>query len=754
MSSSVNRLIRAARKLRKMPPAEVKGRIRERWRQTAERRSYRKMKATAPSDTIHHGIAEAALMRASALVPGCQRSIFEEARQDGSFVFRRIQAHAVGRAQGWISGRFHLLGTGVDLSQPIDWHRDPRSGLRWPRAFYADMELYEASGDVDVKHVWERNRHQFLAEIARGWLCGGPAQYGTLVIDAISGWIADNPVLEGVNWASGLEVAMRSLSWTWTLAALADWPDWRGDVLQRVVASLQQHGSYLSHHLSFYSSPYNHLIGEATALFILSLLLADTEEASAWESLSRDVLTRHGPRQFYSDGFCVEQATGYHFFTLGFLAHALAAARSAGRPLDRLDPILHRAFRAGAALRKPDGRWPAVGDVDSARSLPVLTDDYWDFRGLCNLGAVLFHDPALKFDGAGSELFWVTGNAGLRDWARLSGGPESQRYHLREAGYVVAAEPCHGGTWLLLDGGPLGAGLHHDATPSTAHGHADTLQVLYVDKGRTILRDPGMPFYFGSRAWVDHFRGPEAHNTMVIEGTCQGRHAGRLAWSHVMDRPDVDANLSDELWLVRASARWKQDVSIVRYVLALPGRGLWIFDWITSSIARRVEWFWQVEGDWHAVPNPSDSCSVFIESELGKLHMYSAGSPLHATVDKARQISPVGWDAPEYGQLCPAERVRVETVVEGELLVATALADDPSPFCARVHGHDVGLLDPQGGDSPLIEDEDLFWKGTFPNEAVTVVAGNAARRKAGMWVLKDSRDWPAAMLVSQLRAVT
>ena len=47
---------------------------------------------------------------------------------------------------------------------------------------------------------------------------------------------------------------------------------------------------------------------------------------------------------------------------------------------------------------------------------------------------------------------------------------------LKDAGYAIAQKE---GDWLLFDAGPIAAGLHSDATPSAAHGHADTLQVLY-----------------------------------------------------------------------------------------------------------------------------------------------------------------------------------------------------------------------------------------------------------------------------------
>ena len=67
--------------------------------------------------------------------------------------------------------------------------------------------------------------------------------------------------------------------------------------------------------------------------------------------------------------------------------------------------LLHKAYRAGMAFRPPNGRWPAIGDVDSARSIPVHHDDFWKFDSLCSVGAVLFDDPLLKVDTLGAWRF-------------------------------------------------------------------------------------------------------------------------------------------------------------------------------------------------------------------------------------------------------------------------------------------------------------------------------------------------------------
>src|SRR5262249_12102093 len=194
-----------------------------------------------------------------------------------------------------------------------------------------------------------------LVELSRGWLFGGDDRFASRVRELILDWIDRNPLYEGINWTSALEAAVRGISWLWALAGLADWHGWRDDDWRKISASLIEHARYLSQHLSFYSSPYNHLIGEAAGLYILATWLGDLPAARGWRQCARQVLLEHGPKQFYRDGFCVEQATGYHFFTLGFLAHALATSRRIGEPLEELQPLIARAFSAGAAFIQPDG---------------------------------------------------------------------------------------------------------------------------------------------------------------------------------------------------------------------------------------------------------------------------------------------------------------------------------------------------------------------------------------------------------------
>ncbi len=130
---------------------------------------------------------------------------------------------AAARADLILAGRFNLLAY-EDLSfgsgeTPLDWHFDPVHGARAPRVCWAEVPYLDpACGDHKV--IWELNRHQhWLALTRASWLTGQP-RYRQGVLDQLSSWLAANPPLLGINWASMLEIGLRSIAWTWALHAL------------------------------------------------------------------------------------------------------------------------------------------------------------------------------------------------------------------------------------------------------------------------------------------------------------------------------------------------------------------------------------------------------------------------------------------------------------------------------------------------------------------------------------------------------
>ena len=231
----------------------------------------------------------------------------------------------VRQAESLLSDGTNILGINFK-SKPddVDWHKDPVSGKHpWPtlpmdEAFAIEVE------SADVKHVWEVNRHQFLTTLGRAYWMTKDPRYRDAVIDLVSSWIESNPPGIGVNWSSHLEVAMRTISWLWTMPfVLAD----KGKDEQFIeiwLQSIAHHYYHLRQNLSIYTDPTNHLIGEATALWMLSFCFPELPHSANSNSLASRLLMDALQAQTHNDGVNKEQATSYHRFVLDFFLQIVA----------------------------------------------------------------------------------------------------------------------------------------------------------------------------------------------------------------------------------------------------------------------------------------------------------------------------------------------------------------------------------------------------------------------------------------------
>ncbi len=643
-------------KLRRMPLKEARHRASEQWIRLAEWAEYSGLSRARHKDLA--GLPSTLGVRALELVPGFRPANIADLRKRFPNLHEEIAARSARRAGRLLEGKWQLLGREVDLSGRLASHADPVTERVWPKHFYARIQVYDLPDELDVKYVWELNRHQYLVELARNWVFAHESSAASRARDVILDWIDQNPLYEGVNWASALEVAVRSTSWLWTLAGLADWPEWSLPELERISNSLIDHAGYLHQHLSIYSSPYNHLVGEATALYLLSRLLRDYRDATLWGKKARAVLEQHGPTQFHADGFCVEQASSYHFFTLGFLAMACLAARAGGMPFTQLERTAAQAFTAGAAFKPPDNRWSAIGDLDSARSIPVIPDDWWDFRSFCALGAAMFDLAALKSlsTDAGEEAYWLLGTEGIDRWNNIEAAPARAGTVLPSSGYAIAGANQNASDWVLFDAGPIADGLHADAVPSVAHGHLDALQLILYQAGNPILIDSGIPSYAASPEWVEYFRGAGAHNTIEVEGVPLARTAGRLAWSHVNGKTRLDANLTEETSLLHGRLDMRSAV-IDRHVLRLAGRGVWVADHVRTSHPRVIRWFWHLHHRTHPATPRFDGHVHVIALKSGVLAVWPAVAGFEMNVEASSSDNPVAWVSDAYGCLQHGYRV-------------------------------------------------------------------------------------------------
>jgi hypothetical protein len=442
----------------------------------------------------------------------------------------------VAEADAVLLGRFRLLGRSYALGRPIPWCTDPVSGRPWPTEFHRAIDIFSGDGGRgDVKDVWELNRHQFLPTLGKAYRMTGEERYAAGALDLVEEWIAANPYKRGINWTSALEVAVRSLAWCWTLGMVEGSAALDAVRRGRVEGSLAAHARYIEENLSFYFSPYNHLVGEATGLFILGSMLEERARAARWRRLGWRILIETMASQFHADGGTVEQASGYHFFTQGFYLQAFLHAGRRGESIpDPAWALFGRTFDYASALQRPDGTMPMIGDGDEGKAIALRQPSPWDFRPYLAIGAALFARADLR-QAAGPfppDAAWLLGVSRWDAYDRLpAAGGAVGSAALRESGYVVLADPVEPAHALLFDAGPIAEGVPFDDRPSAAHGHADALSFEWTAFGRPILVDPGFFTYNGDAAWHRYFRETEAHNALVVDGASQAAYRGRLTWS-------------------------------------------------------------------------------------------------------------------------------------------------------------------------------------------------------------------------------
>jgi len=680
------------------------------------------------------------IARSVSLIPGIATSELARLESESSQDFQSMCDAARRRAQRIVAGEYELLGKSVSITPDLNWHADSSTGYVWPDDFFSQVSYHKIPEQVDFKNIWELGRQQYVVELSRSWLLGGDLAHGTLARDMILSWIESNPFCKGIHWTSGLEVAMRAISWIWTLANLSEFSGWKEGERERIVESLGLHAHYLENNFSYYSSPYNHVIGEATGLAWIASVLRGTSHATRWQRLANRVLTKFGPQQFYADGFCVEQAMGYHYYTLGFLVLAQLVAKNIGDTELQLKELICHALRAGLAFRQPDGCWPAIGDVDSAQSIPVARTNYWDFSSLHNLAAAAFEDPTIacqsisKINGLetqseleaysvtctygtrmlherpteadhsnqaearigcspaafGDDLYWLLGCDGIEKRQELL-PVKRDATTLSSAGYYVAGDDRD---HVLFDAGPISAGLFRDATPSVAHGHADTLQVLYHFNGRAVLCDSGMPNYAGNPTRAAYFRSPQAHNTVTLEGAELVRSAGVLAWSNevqtpTLQTPKLEASNVPSPWMASGEIQWPT-CRITRHLLAMPGEGLWIADWLQSDEPQVATWCWQFPLDIEPKLRSSEKRIEVIGQgvtlqAIGTKHLHGG------QLISSDPLETAGWISPGYGVLQPAHRLSYQSKVDGNLLVLTCIGDSKRQIGFEAEGLSVSL---------------------------------------------------------------
>jgi hypothetical protein len=432
--------------------------------------------------------------------------------------------------------RFRLLGyNDLNYGAEIDWYLDAVHGKRSPQKPWYKIDFFNFAEIGDHKIIWELNRHQHLVTLAKAWLLTRNARYPKEIVSQWYAWQRANPYPIGINWASSLEVAFRSLSWIWVGQLLADCPEVSSQFSHDLRRGLALHGRHIEQYLSTYFSPNTHLLGEAAALFFIGVLYPQISAASRWREKGWKILLQEAARQVHQDGVYFEQSLYYHVYALDLFLHArlLASRNGIDVPSD-FDEVIQKMLVVLQALSQ-NGPPLGFGDDDGGRLFNPRRNRSEHMTDPLAIGTLLFQSERLRITAPlTEEAIWLFGErAGSLSRATADAATHPECFP--SGGIYISAESGNCAQQIVIDAGPLGA-------MRAGHGHADALSVKYSAHAQPCLVDSGTFRYMSSGEERNLFRGTGAHNTLRVDNVDQAEPDEPFAWKNL---PTVSA----ESWI-------------------------------------------------------------------------------------------------------------------------------------------------------------------------------------------------------------
>jgi len=405
-----------------------------------------------------------------------------------------------GKAQKILNGVVRVFEREYRFGESWDWFFGRRTNRHWLRE---SIDAYD-----DVKYVWELNRLQMLTQVAVAYFYTKESTYLQFVDELLKSWYNENPAERGINWCSGLEVAIRSISVL--LAYILTFQQIDEDFMKNI---LFDHAAHLYRHIeySLHCMANNHAAGEAAALYILSRVL-QCGKSLRWEKKARSVLEELAAL-FQDDGTCREGSISYHRFVLQIYLLVYLFSRRSGTAFlqKKIESILLSSYRFFRSIEKPDGTFPDLGDRDDGFFYRVTFDEPGDFGTFVNTIGGLFgiaettDELAVLDDIFGPERVFT-----------------DSKLHMVEKDFFAC------GKYGVIKYKKMYAFINNQV--QSYHSHSDGLSVEMCMAGRPVTCDSGTFSYNLDSSLRKYFRGTRAHNTVYL-GSDQSRQVGTFRWA-------------------------------------------------------------------------------------------------------------------------------------------------------------------------------------------------------------------------------
>ncbi|WP_433167820.1 alginate lyase family protein [Kribbella sp. CA-247076] len=622
------------RRVRRMSPTELVWRTRDHGRRTAW--AYQQVRPG--QDAGIQVPVRKELTFPATLPPHAADAVPEEARKA-----------VIATADAILAGRFEVLGVDrSDLKSP-DWFRDPTTGRRSDPSAYT-FKLNHRNEELvgNIKQVWELSRHHHLTQLAAAWYLTHDDTYAERVADHLNDWWRSNPFLSGVHWASGIEIGLRLISWTWIRRLLDDWPEVT-DLFEHNELALRQlywHQRYLAAFQSHGSSANNHVIAEAAGQLAGACAFPWFAQSDRWRADAAALLERELDANTFPSGVNRELASDYHRFVSELGLYAALEADLAGHPLSqRTWSLLTRTFDVAAAVVDETLRPPRQGDDDEGMVLVVDPPIVDNWNAYLALGAAVV-GPAQWWPA--TTLTTVAVLAGSLVSGTQPDRPVERPDHFADAGVTILRSRTRVDAgpeiWCRADAGP------HGFLSIAAHAHCDALSLEVRVGGVDVLADPGTYCYHGEEEWRNYFRSTIAHNTVEVAGAEQSLQGGPFLWlrgaNGQVRRFDVDGDVVT--WDAEHDGYRVGETPVTHRRTAVLEEGV-------LRVEDRLDGSADVRMAWHLGPD----VTVALDGATGRLEWPSGSAVVELpaglswTAHSGCDDPLLGWYSPRFGRKVP-----------------------------------------------------------------------------------------------------
>ncbi|MFD3257649.1 alginate lyase family protein [Paenibacillus lentus] len=369
---------------------------------------------------------------------------------------------------------------------------------------FKDRIDWEFIPDHDPEWVYMLNRHRYWIALGQAYWFTGKDKYARTFAEQLEDWIDRNPLTPQsmqTTWRT-IDAGIRLENWLKALSYLMDSPYITPRLFAKLLASLHQHGAYISAHMDGWRRISNWGVLENHGLFELAVFAPMFKEAAHWRELSLSRMKEMALIQVAPDGMHWEQSPMYHHEVLHSFMEVLGLARCNGI---ELDPVFARTVRrmayASLYMAKPNHHQPMQGDSDDN-----------DVRDMLTKAAYLLGDGVLKFgafERFDFDTFMQFGVAGAEHYRRIELiEPTYRSYPFDRSGnYVMRSGWGEQDLYLFFDCAPMGGG----------HGHADLLHIDIHAYGRDLLTDSGRYNYSDYYPLRNQLKSCESHNTTIVD---------------------------------------------------------------------------------------------------------------------------------------------------------------------------------------------------------------------------------------------